>query len=176
MRHGVPRLKLSADRGHGSISVLRSGAWLNLRPNRVRPLYMTPSSTDFFVVGFARLTFRNHCESRLSGAVVTIIAESNFLVHRLRIEPGAAGSAACPWASRAHARSKYAAPACNHPPGSVMREVRSLWRSEATPEPTQKHTSNRLMREADTAVGPGGSASRATDEAWPFRLRSGEDE
>ena len=25
---------------------------------------------------------------------------------------------------------------------------------EATPEPTQKHTTNRLMREADTAVGP----------------------
>jgi len=25
---------------------------------------------------------------------------------------------------------------------------------EATPEPTQKHKSNRLMREADTAVGP----------------------
>jgi len=26
--------------------------------------------------------------------------------------------------------------------------------TEATPEPTQKHKSNRLMREADTAVGP----------------------
>src|SRR5262249_12561901 len=26
--------------------------------------------------------------------------------------------------------------------------------AEATPEPTQKHKSNRLMREADTAVGP----------------------
>jgi hypothetical protein len=26
--------------------------------------------------------------------------------------------------------------------------------SEATPEPKQKHKSNRLMREADTAVGP----------------------
>ena len=25
---------------------------------------------------------------------------------------------------------------------------------EATPEPTQKHKTNRLMREADTAVGP----------------------
>jgi hypothetical protein len=31
---------------------------------------------------------------------------------------------------------------------------------EATPEPTQKHKSNRLMREADTAVGPRERKSR----------------
>jgi len=38
---------------------------------------------------------------------------------------------------------------------------------EATPEPTRKHKTNRLMREADTAVGPRERKPRMRKGRWP---------
>src|SRR5689334_2422784 len=57
MRHGVPRLELSANWGHGSISVV----WICGTLHR-------PSSAELFVVGLARL----------AQALLAIIAECDF--------------------------------------------------------------------------------------------------